>query len=162
MFFKIDVLKNFPYFTGKNLCWILFPIKVETKTPTQMCSCEICEIFMNSFFLQSTSCGCFWKFWEMSLLNKFFPGTKIMSLFIYFKISQNSQVNACAGVSFLKKIADWRSPTLLNRNSSTVDFLWILQNSQHEHFYRKNRITASGNDPGESLVFWGNSLRHVP
>ena len=59
------------------------------------------------------------KVWEMSLLNKFFPATEIIFLFIYFKILQNSQENAYAGVSFLNKIADWRTSTLLSRNSST-------------------------------------------
>ena len=28
-FFKIDVLKNFANFTGKNLCWFLFLIKLQ-------------------------------------------------------------------------------------------------------------------------------------
>ena len=28
-FFKIDVLKNFANFTGKNLCWCLFLIKLQ-------------------------------------------------------------------------------------------------------------------------------------
>ena len=59
------------------------------------------------------------KVWEMSLLNKFFPATKIIFLFIYFKILQNSQENTYAGVSFFNKIADWRTSTLLSRNSST-------------------------------------------
>ena len=53
----------------------------------------------------------------MSSFNKFFPGTKIMSLFIYFKISQNSQENAPAGV--FNNNADWKTSALLNRNSST-------------------------------------------
>ena len=45
MFFKIVVLKNFVNFTGKQLCWSLFLAKVF--------SCEICEIFNNTFFYRT-------------------------------------------------------------------------------------------------------------
>ena len=31
MFFKIDVLKNLAIFTGENLCWKLFLVKLQTK-----------------------------------------------------------------------------------------------------------------------------------
>ena len=55
---KKDVLKNFRNLTGKQLCWILFLIKLQfwgsatllTKTPTQVLSCEICEIFTKNYF----------------------------------------------------------------------------------------------------------------
>ena len=54
MFFKIGVLKNFPNFTGKQLCWSLFLTKFFTNfiknTPTQVFSCEICKTFKNTFF----------------------------------------------------------------------------------------------------------------
>ena len=30
---KIDVLKNFPNFTGKHLCWSLFLIKLQALKP---------------------------------------------------------------------------------------------------------------------------------
>ena len=33
MFFKIGILKNFVIFTGKDLCWSLFLIKLSPKTP---------------------------------------------------------------------------------------------------------------------------------
>ena len=55
-FFKIGVLKNFTIFQGKHLCWSFFLIKLQTwttllkETPTQVFSCEYCEIFRNSFF----------------------------------------------------------------------------------------------------------------
>ena len=56
---------------------------------------------------------------------------------IFLKISQNSQENTCAGVSFLIKLQA-RSE---KRDSGTGVFLWILRNFQ-EHFF--NRTT-----PGE-------------
>ena len=57
MFFK-SVLKNFSNFTEKQLCWSLFLIKFQAlkhvtllkKTPTQVLSCEIFEIFKNTYF----------------------------------------------------------------------------------------------------------------
>ena len=57
MFFKIGVLKSFANFTGKHFCWslILKNLKAERlqfhkkKTPTQVFSCEPCEIFKNTF-----------------------------------------------------------------------------------------------------------------
>ena len=39
---------------------------------------------------------------------------------------------------FLNKAADWRTATLLRRDSSTGDFLWILRNSQEQLFQRKS------------------------
>ena len=66
MFFKIGVLKKFAIFTGKHLCWSPFLLKLWTqacnfnkkKTPTQVFTCEYCEISENSF-LQNSSGGCF-------------------------------------------------------------------------------------------------------
>ena len=61
MFFKMGVLKNLTNFT-KNLCWSLFyfdkftflklPAALLKKTPTQVFSCEIWEIFKNTFFTE--------------------------------------------------------------------------------------------------------------
>ena len=56
-------------FTGKQLCWSLFLIwlqvfrsavllKIDSKTPTQVFSSEICEIFKNTYseeYLQTTA-----------------------------------------------------------------------------------------------------------
>ena len=58
MFLKIGVLKKFANFTGKQLPWNFFLIKLKVlspatlfeKTPTQVFSCEICEIFKNTLF----------------------------------------------------------------------------------------------------------------
>ena len=58
MFFKIGGLKNFTTSTGKYLCWSLFLIKLEAsapvlkRTPTQVLSCEYCQIFKNRFFIK--------------------------------------------------------------------------------------------------------------
>ena len=57
---KKIVFKNFAIFTGKHLCWSLFLIKLQTsglqlyqkEIPTQVFSCEICELFKNTYFEQ--------------------------------------------------------------------------------------------------------------
>ena len=52
-FHKKVVLKNFALFTGKNLCWGLFLIKLQlyqNQTPAQVFSCEYCKIFKNTYF----------------------------------------------------------------------------------------------------------------
>ena len=57
----IDPLQNMRSwikFTGKNLCWSLFLIKLQLwepatllkKAPTQVFSCEICKLFKNNYF----------------------------------------------------------------------------------------------------------------
>ena len=46
MFFKIGILKNFTTFNGK------LQQDREFNTPTQVFSCEHCQIFKNSFFIQ--------------------------------------------------------------------------------------------------------------
>ena len=48
-FCEKDVFKNFAIFTGKHLYWSFFKKKLQ-ETPTQMFSCENCEIFKNNFF----------------------------------------------------------------------------------------------------------------
>ena len=61
MFFKMVVLKNFAIFTGKQLCWSLFLIKLLvslfliTLLKARMLSCEYCEMLEmlnNSFFTE--------------------------------------------------------------------------------------------------------------
>ena len=53
---KKAVHKKFGIFAGKNLCWILFLIKLQVpatllkKTPTQVYSCEYCEVFKKTYF----------------------------------------------------------------------------------------------------------------
>ena len=48
MFFKIGVLKNFANFTRKHLCWSFFLIKLQALF--NKVSCEISQIFKNTFF----------------------------------------------------------------------------------------------------------------
>ena len=62
MFFKLGVLKNFPNFTGKHLCWNLFLIKFLTNfiqdTPTQVFFYGIWKNIKNTFSAEHPSC-CF-------------------------------------------------------------------------------------------------------
>ena len=50
VFCKKVVLQNFAKFTGKNLCWSLFLIKL---TMAQVFSYEFCEILKNTFFYRT-------------------------------------------------------------------------------------------------------------
>ena len=51
VFCKNGVLKIFEDFTGKQLCWSLFLIKLQAlQALTQMFYCEICKIFENTYF----------------------------------------------------------------------------------------------------------------
>ena len=60
MFFKNGVLKNFAKFTGKHLCRNLFFNKVADLRPAILLkqdagagvSCDFCEIFKNTFFVE--------------------------------------------------------------------------------------------------------------
>ena len=47
MFGKKGVLKNFTKFTGKHLCQI-----IKKETLAQVFSCEFCEIFKNTIFIE--------------------------------------------------------------------------------------------------------------
>ena len=74
---------------------------------------------------------------------------------VFLKIPQSSQENArAAGVckmedcNFIKKRLQYRS--------FPVNFAKFSRTSQ-----KNFRTTASGNDPGETLAFWGNSLQIV-
>ena len=60
MFCEKGVCKNFPDFTGKQLRWSLFVVKLQTLSGMQIYQskkrlqhrflCEICEIFKNTYF----------------------------------------------------------------------------------------------------------------
>ena len=60
IFFKIGVLKNFTIFTGKQLCWSLFLVKLQGWRPMTLLKrdsntdvfSEYCKIFKNSFFIE--------------------------------------------------------------------------------------------------------------
>ena len=49
MFYKIGVRKNFTIFIGKHLFWSQLYYK---EIPTQVFSCEYCEIFKNTSFIE--------------------------------------------------------------------------------------------------------------
>ena len=52
------------------------------ETPTQVFSCEYCEMFKNSFFLQNTCDGCFCKLQYKGLFyGKSFPTSEIFPHF---------------------------------------------------------------------------------
>ena len=62
MLFKISPLKDFATFTGKQLWWSVFLMKLQVLqvlqlywkgTPTQVFSCEYCQFFKNSFFYRT-------------------------------------------------------------------------------------------------------------
>ena len=58
LFCRKAALKSYAEFTRKHPCWSFFSIKMQDedtwnfikKTPTQILSCEICEIFENTYF----------------------------------------------------------------------------------------------------------------
>ena len=79
MFLKIDVLKNFAIFTGKQLRWSLYLIKL------QAFKCFPVNIAksLTAVFLQSTSGGCFCR---CSVLHHIFKKTllNILQLYIAF------------------------------------------------------------------------------
>ena len=61
---KKAILKNFSIFLGKHLCWSLFSIKLWARPPppTQLLSCEYCEIFKNIYFEEHLrTAGWFWR-----------------------------------------------------------------------------------------------------
>ena len=74
-----DILRNFAKFTEKRLWQSLFFNKVAgllqlywKQTPTQVFSCEYCEIFKKSYFKATSANGCFWKTARLRSGNTFF------------------------------------------------------------------------------------------
>ena len=59
MFFRMGVLKSFANFIRKHQRWIIFTIKklqawtLLKRDSTQVFSCEICDIFKNTFFYRT-------------------------------------------------------------------------------------------------------------
>ena len=49
MFFKIVLLKNFPIFTGKHLCWSLFLIKLKMWRPVTLLKRDSIKVFSREF-----------------------------------------------------------------------------------------------------------------
>ena len=84
---KKDVLKNFADFTGKHLCWNIFLI--HTCFPVKFAN------FSRTSFSKNI--------WERLLLRKLEAVVQKCSVKkVFLEISQNSQENTCARVSFLQ------------------------------------------------------------
>ena len=60
MFFKIDVLKNFPNFTGKHQCWSCRPQGLKKRLQHRCFPVKFAR-FLRTTFLQNSSGGCFWQ-----------------------------------------------------------------------------------------------------
>ena len=124
MFCKKGVLKNFPKFVGKHLCWRVVACKfIKNDTPTQVFSCEFWEMFKNTFFTgnlrtnASVANGAGDKQTWISAGTSFNRNANIMKLFhvnaqkqpprlfykkVFLKVSQNSQQNTCQSLFFNK------------------------------------------------------------
>ena len=122
-----NVFKNFSKFTGKHLCQILIELLtldsnfIEKETLTQMSSCEFCEIFKKTFFIEhfsatATVC-CFNTFKYIT-----FPAkniSKIKHTFMGFYLKMRWRITMF-DVSFLtKQLMNWM------KSFSLVDWLWI-------------------------------------
>ena len=86
-FYRKGVLINFAKSRRKHLCQSLNIIKKETLA--QVFSCEFCEIYKNTFFLQNTSGSCFWLKYENLILVKDFnvePKVKQKRSEVFYKV----------------------------------------------------------------------------
>ena len=110
-------------FTGKNLCWSLFLIKLQVFRPATLLkrdsdtgiSCEICEIFKNVFFEE--------HLWTTASVVSF-------------------SWNLCWSL-FLINLQVFRTATFLKRGFRTDVFLWNLRNFKSTYFEQCLRTTAS-------------------
>ena len=74
MFFKLGILKNFAVFTGKHLNWSAFVIKLQALRHTQIqeFSCEIWQIFKNSFLYRTHLVAASNGFYSFANRNSFY------------------------------------------------------------------------------------------
>ena len=78
VFYRKAVLKDFAIFAGINLRWSLFLIKLcpqlyWKETPTQVFSCEYCEIFKSTYFekhLRTAASAYWWLYFEKVFSHK--------------------------------------------------------------------------------------------
>ena len=82
----------------KNMCEGLFLNFVLKETPIQMFSCEFCELFKNTYFVEDLQTAGYETLVRGSLFNK------------------------------VSSLTAWRPLTVLERDCSTVISLWILWN----------------------------------
>ena len=76
---KQGAFENFASFTGKNLCWSLFLIKLQfwrpatllEKTLTLVLSCETCKLFKNNYFEEYLIDFYMEKYMALSLMQPF-------------------------------------------------------------------------------------------
>ena len=96
VFCKKAVLRNFAIFTGKQLCWSPFLIKLHSsnpstllkKSPTKVFSCEYCKIPKINYLEKH---GCFGKWFRVTL-------KQFYDIFIIEKLFYNvfiHQVKCC-------------------------------------------------------------------
>ena len=106
------------------------PATLLKKTPTQVLSCEICEIFNNNYFeehLWTTASKLIWKETPRQAFS-----CKFCELFknTYFKQHLRTAGSKTPVRGFLfNKVASltaWRPLTVLERDSRTGTFLWIF------------------------------------
>ena len=134
------VLKNFANFTGKNLCWSLFLIKLEfwgpatllKKTLTQVFSCEIYKLFKNNYFEE--------HLWTSASKHYLKRDSNSGASCEFCKLFKNTYFledlqTACSETplrrSFFKNVASltaWKLLTVLERDCRTGISLWILRN----------------------------------
>ena len=110
MFFKIDVLKDFAIFRGKNLCWSLFLVKLQDFRPTTLSNRDsnrdvflwILRNFLEQLLLRNTSGGycCHQKFIQCCEECQ----ASGIEIFIY-SIALNRRISAVTIKSVNEKIA---------------------------------------------------------
>ena len=71
MFFKISILKNFRIFTGKQLCWNLWPAILFKRGSNIGAFLWILRNFLRAAFLWNTTGGCFYNIFFKDTLNVF-------------------------------------------------------------------------------------------
>ena len=106
MFFRIDVFNSFTNFTGKHQCWSLFLIKLqayyEKEVPTEVLSCEISELFKNTFYKTTPLLAAFEQTKEISVVGIFRSFS--ISLPWLSNIMLNSLTKSSLDISLLFKL----------------------------------------------------------
>ena len=157
MFFKIVVLKIFTILTRKHLYWSLLLIK---ETPTQVISCEYCDIFKNKFFNRTSLVVAFdvYRLNPLDYLTHFrlcslSQITWVHQNMRHFQIFRSNHHRCSVEKSVLKnfvkftgkhlcwnlfftKVSSLRPTTLLKKRLHHRFFLWIMRNFYEHVFYR--------------------------
>ena len=115
--------KKFAKLTGKHRCPSLFLRKLQTE-----CLTVTTDHFKRVILLK--------KSWRIIFLNSRSSHWRCSVKIVLLKISQNSQKNTCARISFLIRLQTLGLQLYLKRDSATGVFLWILCNFQERFFHR--------------------------